>query len=54
MIPLPLNQHHQDAWDLLVVKASADTFLEDAPDAMTRARLLAAAAIQGSLVCAYV
>ena len=29
MIPLPLNQHHQDAWDLLVVKASADIFLED-------------------------
>ena len=40
--PADTLSHHQKSWDTPVVMATLDTLLEDAPDATTTARLLAA------------
>ena len=42
--PEGANQHHQKVWDSVRVSAASDKLLEDAPDVMSRARLLAASA----------
>ena len=40
--PADTLSHHQKSWDTPVVMATLDTLLENAPDAITTARLLAA------------
>ena len=42
--PVAPASHHQKVWDTIKVSATANALLENAPDALSRARLLAASA----------